>query len=375
MKMETELPYLSREPDRHGNERLYVRRHGKRVRIKAAQGTPEFAAAYTAALDRLDGAAKPAVAISAHPKNTFGWLGAQYFNSTVFKALDEKSQKARRSCLEECFAEPHSDDDPDPMGNCPLRFMSAQKVRRMIGRKQGQGAQENRKKHISAVLGWGAEHDHLSSNPARDVKLETVATSGFYTWTLDDVAQFEARWPIGTKPRLALSLLLFTGARRQDMVTFGKQHVRDGWLRYVPLKTIKKRRTLSQKPWLPQLDAIVAASPCGSLTYLETAYRKPFTAAGFGNWFRDRCNDAGLPMCTAHGLRKAGATIAAENGATAHQLMAIFDWSTISQAEVYTKAAEQKRLTGSAMHLIMPDQTANDDCLTLLVAPEKQEQN
>jgi hypothetical protein len=34
------------------------------------------------------------------------------------------------------------------------------------------------------------------------------------------------------------------------------------------------------------------------------------------------------------GLRKAGATVAAENGATPHQLMAIFGWNTLAQAEL-----------------------------------------
>jgi len=50
------------------------------------------------------------------------------------------------------------------------------------------------------------------------------------------------------------------------------------------------------------------------------------------------------PECTAHGVRKAGATVAAENGATAHQLMAMFGWDTLKQAEVYTKAANQRRV-------------------------------
>jgi integrase len=370
MKMETKLPYLSREPDRHGNDRIYVRRHGRRIRVKAKEGTPEFAAAYSAALARTEGAAPAKVTITQHAKGTLGWLGAIYFGSDKFKGLDLKSQQARRSSLEECFREPLSATDPDPMGDCPLRHVSAHTVRLLIGRKDRPGAKANRKKHLSALLGWGAKHGHLPSNPARDTELEKPATDGFYTWTLDDVAQFEARWPIGTKPRLALALLLFTGARRQDMVTFGRQHVRAGWLRYVPLKTIKKRRKLSQKPWLPELDAIVAASPCGSMTFLETAQSKPFTANGFGNWFRDRCNEAGLPQCTAHGLRKAGATRAAEAGATVHQLMAIFDWSSISQAEVYTRAADQKRLAGEAMGLLVPVHSENDDCRTAIVAPK-----
>jgi integrase len=79
---------------------------------------------------------------------------------------------------------------------------------------------------------------------------------------------------------------------------------------------------------------------------------RPFTDAGFGNRFRDWCDQAALPNCTAHGLRKAGATIAANNGATSRQLMAIFGWDSIKMAELYTQAADQERLAESAMYLL-----------------------
>lgn len=358
--MDTNLPYLERDEDRHGNPRVYARRNGKRIRIKAKEGTPGFADAYSAALATLGARSNAKQGLEAHAKGTFGWLGALYFASRELAGLAKDSQRARRNSLEECFREPLSDRDPEPIGNCPLKYLTTQKVRRLVDMKAGQpGAAANRRKHLSALCGWGVDHDHLSSNPARDVR--TVAKkkgSGYYTWTVADVEQFLEHHKAGTKARLALALLLFTGARRQDMVTFGRQHVRGGWLRYVPKKTLYKRRDVSQKPFLPVLEQIIASSPCGSLTFLETAQGKPFTAAGFGNWFRDRCDEAGLPQCSAHGLKKAGATLAAENGATASQLMAMFDWSTISQAEVYTRAADRKRLAGEAMGLINLDQTA-----------------
>ena len=88
------------------------------------------------------------------------------------------------------------------------------------------------------------------------------------------------------------------------------------------------------------------------MTFLVTEFGKPFTSAGFGNWFRDRCNEAGLPQCSAHGVRKAAAVRAAENGATTHELMAMFGWMTLKEAERYTKAAERKRLAGRAATLL-----------------------
>jgi hypothetical protein len=51
---------------------------------------------------------------------------------------------------------------------------------------------------------------------------------GFHSWTREEVEQFEARHLIGTKARLAMALLLYTGQRRSDVVLFGRQHVRDG---------------------------------------------------------------------------------------------------------------------------------------------------
>ena len=57
-----------------------------------------------------------------------------------------------------------------------------------------------------------------------------------------------------------------------------------------------------------------------------------------------------------HGLRKAGATIAADNGATDSQLMAIFGWTTTKQTTLYTKKADRKRLAGEAIRKLVPEQ-------------------
>jgi integrase/recombinase XerD len=93
----------------------------------------------------------------------------------------------------------------------------------------------------------------------------------------------------------------------------------------------------------------IAATPSGHLTFLITAHGKPFTPAGFGNWFRDRCNEAGLPNCSAHGLRKATATALADSGATVHEVMAITGHRSVSEAQKYTEEAERRRLADSAM--------------------------
>jgi integrase len=100
------------------------------------------------------------------------------------------------------------------------------------------------------------------------------------------------------------------------------------------------------------LAVIVAATPHGAVTFLQTERGRSFSAKSFGNWFRERCNEAGLPHCSAHGLRKAGAVRAAEGGATVNQLMAVFDWLTPDMAIRYTEKASRRRLAGQTMSLL-----------------------
>ncbi len=100
---------------------------------------------------------------------------------------------------------------------------------------------------------------------------------------------------------------------------------------------------------MPDLQAIIDATPSEHLTFLTTAFGKPFTAAGFGNWFREQCNEAGLPHCSAHGLRKAAARRLAEAGCTAHEIAAITGHASLREVQRYTKAADQTRLAVAAM--------------------------
>jgi integrase len=352
--MRIDFPYLMPDEDRHGNRRLYVRKHGRKVRIREKPGTEAFAQAYADALHAIaqgDGAKHPA--IKGAPAGTLGWLAACYFASAEFRALDPASQRTRRLIIEECLREPRKPVSSDLMCDCPISLISAAHIKMLRDRKPGKpGAGNNRLKYLSSMFGWAVDSGLMRSNPAREVRRIRYATSGFHTWTIDEVRQFEERHPIGTKARLALAMLLYLGVRRGDVVTLGRQHVKAGLLRMVPRKTRHKRLEVSEKRVLPVLADIIEQSPTGALTFLETEYGRPFTAAGFGGWFRTRCDEAGLDQCSAHGLRKAGATMAAENGATDRQLMALYDWTSEKQANAYTAAASRKRLAADAARLI-----------------------
>jgi integrase len=99
----------------------------------------------------------------------------------------------------------------------------------------------------------------------------------------------------------------------------------------------------------PDLKTVIDATPCDHLTFVTTAHGKSFTPAGFGNRFRDWCDQAGLNHCSAHGLRKAAAARLAERGATAHEIMAITGHRSLEEVERYTRAARQGKLADSGM--------------------------
>jgi hypothetical protein len=90
-----DFPYLKEDVDRHGNVRIYVRRRGAKVRIRASKGSPEFAKAYAEAIYALQNptARKPARPGKEVPAGTMGALAADYFGSRRFKALDAVSQR------------------------------------------------------------------------------------------------------------------------------------------------------------------------------------------------------------------------------------------------------------------------------------------
>ena len=172
---------------------------------------------------------------------------------------------------------------------------------------------------------------------------------GFRPWTEEDVAAYEKRWPIGTRQRVWLDVLLYTGLRRGDAVRLGRQHVRDG---VATLKTEKSGFQVTVTlPILLTLAETLMAGPCGDLTFIAGANGQPFTKGSFGNEFREACRLAGVNG-SAHGVRKIAATRAANAGATVAQLEAIFGWQGGTMASLYTREADRRRLALEAMRML-----------------------
>jgi integrase len=318
-----------------------------------------------AAYDAAQGTVAPTETNGITP-GTWRWLCVRYFvECAEYKRLDARTRHVRRQILEGTFDEPIAPGSSKFFRDFPLSRMMADAVEVLRDRKIDTPESANaRIKAMRQVFKFGVKKKLAPSNPARDVEYFKSGSPGFHTWTPEEVLQFEERHPVGSKARLALALMLFTGQRRSDIIRFGKQHAKGGKLTFTQHKGRNRKPKRLTLPILPALQRIIDNTTCGDLTFLVNDWGRPFTDAGFGNWFRDRCVEAGVPG-RAHGLRKAGATIAANNGATSRQLMAIFGWDTLKEAERYTRNADQLRLAESAMSLLeWPEQNRTESCPT-----------
>ncbi len=309
------LKYICEDVDRHGNVRCYARLPGKRkVRIRALPGTAEFMEEYQAAISSM-AAAAPRQADEAK-KGSFRYLCIRYYASTAYKALDVSTRNWQRRALDE-IAQEH--------GAKPVAMMQARHVRGLRNAKAATPAAANQLvKALRALFTWANEAEETTVNPTIGVKKLKYRSEGHHTWTDEEIRQYYERHLLGTKPRLALDLLRYTTGRREDAPRLGRQHIRDGRIRFRQAKNEHRNPIDIDIPLHPALaESIEAAKVKTNMTFLLTEYGKPFTANGFGNKFKDWCRQADLPHCSAHGVRKATSTALAESGATPHEIMAI----------------------------------------------------
>jgi integrase len=275
-------------------------------------------------------------------KGSFGAVCLAYYAGATFRALDISTQKWRRRSLDE-ICKRH--------GNRLVADMRSTHVRKLRNEKAAKpGAARNRLKALRALFRWAVEEELAPHDPTKGVEPIPYTPKPYHTWTIEEVETFEKRHPVGTKARLAMALMLYTACRREDAVRLGPPHVKNGRLQYRQAKNEHRPNPVDiDIPLHPDLAKIIAETKSGQLTFLATEYGRPFSPNGFGNKMRDWCNQAGLPHCSAHGLRKATATRLAERGARPHQIMAITGHKSLAEVERYTREAERRKLADSAM--------------------------
>lgn len=330
-------PYIQKETTRHDKVVWYFRR-GKeaRIRLPGVFGSREFNEAYNAAFAGL-----PVKEKREAPTLTLRWLVDRYYQSPRYNALRPNTQRNYRLGLESACK---------TGADLLVHEITQSDVQEGVLRKEATPhAAMDYLKALRVVFAFAKDSKYITESPAEGVTFKKPKSDGYHTWAQEEVERFQARHPVGTQARLALDIMLYTGLRRSDAVVLGKQHVRNG---KVYIRTIKTNADIGI-PILPPLAESLNATKTGDMVFLLNTRGRPWKNISFGYWFAARCDEAGVPG-RAHGLRKAGATMAANNGATPFELMAMYGWTSTKVAEIYTQKADRARLAERAANKLYP---------------------
>ena len=330
-------PYIRREKTRHGRMIWAFRRGREYRRLPDEYGSPQFWDEYNEAL-----ASKPKPEARKNASGTLEWLVRRYKTSAHYLNLKPSTRTARDYIMKKVC---------DQSGDKPYAAIAKKHIQAGIDRRaKTPQAANNFLVAMSVLFNWAVESEYIAVNPCEGVTPLKIRSDGHHTWTMDEIEKFRVKWPLGTKPRLALDFLLYSGLRVSDAIIAGRQHMREGLL---VMRTVKTNSEVFI-PILAPLQQSIDACKADNMNIITGERGQPFASSNtFSAWFRLKREAVGLPdVCTPHGLRKAGATIAANDGASARELMSLFGWSRISMAETYTKSADRAKLAKAAAERI-----------------------
>ena len=269
---------------------------------------------------------------------TIGALVASYYRTSDYTGLSDVTKRTYRNILER-FRTEHGDKR--------VAMLQRQHVQKLIGERAETPAAANRLlRMIHILMRHAIEANWRRDDPTLGVRKVRETSTGFTTWEEEHIDQFLSVHSPGTRAHLAMSLLLYTGQRRSDVVRMGRQHIRNNVLTIIQQKT-------GQEVGIPMhhdLKTLVDSMPKDNLTFIVGEQGKPLTPESFTNWFRRMVEEAKLPKgLSAHGLRKATCRRLAEAGCTAHEIMAISGHKTLAEVTRYTVAANRLQLAERAV--------------------------
>lgn len=334
MNAKIHLRYVQ-EIRKGGKAYYYFRRGDVRVALPGVPGTREFGDAYQTALS-----APPApIGASKNAPGSVAALAAAWRASHGFTKLTDQSKRTYNRLLDGYLVKG---------GPRPVAQVEPRHILQSIEKRAATPAQANGLLTVLKMMfRYGFKHGWRKDNPTRDVERLDYAKKPYRTWSEEDIAAFEKHWALGTRARLALSLLLYTGQRRSDVIRMGPQHVRDSMIEVVQQKT----GTRLSIPVHPALAEAIAAHGKNHLAFLVTERGEPFASStAFYNWFTWAAQQAGIAKgLSPHGLRKAAARRLAEADCTPHQIMSITGHRSLAEVERYTREVKQKRLAKGAI--------------------------
>lgn len=337
-------PYVSTFVDRAGKERFRFRR-GKISVYLPPPGSKEYKAAYAKAKGE-------AGVIGKVKEGTINDLVSRFYRTVQFRRVSESWQTTMRQTIEP-FREEYGNDMVEHFRPKDIdKILEDRFEKRIVEGKAlgGSASAERLREMLMRLFKLAVKLELRSDNPVEQSEPIRHKGPGFHPWAEADIAAYRKRWPLGTKARLAMELMLWTGARRGDAYLMPPP--KNGRFAWTAAKTGKP----TSFTVTPALQAAIDAMPEGTMgttTLLVTDFGKPFSQAGFGNKMREWCDDAGLPHCTAHGLRKALTRRAAERGVSQQGLKALGQWENDAEVRTYAESANRNKMAEEALAAVV----------------------
>ena len=329
--------YASAFTDVRGKQRVRLRRQGWRTEyVHAEPGTPEFTQAYRAW--ERDG--RNIVGAEKVKPRSFDDLIARFYGSTTWGDLKDSTRETYRGEMERFRS---------AYGSRGAATMTARHIAKLMEKMQRTpSAANNLKKRLAQLFDYAITLGWRTDNPCKAVRSLKARKGGFPTWQEAQIEQFEGAHPIGTMPRLAFDLALYTAQRKSDVRVMGPMDVTAGRISVHQLKTGKTLLI----PIHPSLARSIAATPTGPLSFVVSRKGGPFTYDSFGMWFMRQCRKAGVDGYSMHGLRKAASRRMAELGLSNQLIKSITGHSSDSEVARYTREAEQSRMADLAAEIM-----------------------
>jgi site-specific recombinase XerD len=323
------LKYVNEYVDRTGKLRRYFRRGSTRGPLPGDVGSPEFMAAYQALLGD-----RPAATTKI--SGSLGLLITEFYASRAFRNLKPSSKQTYRAALEP-LAKVH--------GHRTAKITHRQTAKLIADIGETKPAMANLTKRVlQAVYKFAVKAGWVDANPI--IGINAFKGGTHHTWTEGELQTFEKRWPLGTRQRLAYTLLLYTTQRGGDVTRMSRADIVAGELHVIQQKTGAELFL----PFVQEIQRALAAYPSKGLTLFGRSNGKPMTRAGLTQFMKDAAAKADLPAkCVPHGLRKAGMRRMAEAGKSVNQIAAVSGHRSLREVQRYTEAADQRRLARDAM--------------------------
>jgi len=343
-------PNVRPAPDRHGKMRYRFRRKGWKSQYLPGQlGDAEFHRAYAKILESGEIPAAPIAApVRAKPRSLDD-LFAKFKKTIRWQKKGARTQLVQGRILQRFMD--REDKKGRRYGSRPAADVTVGWLENILSQMHETPAAANvLRKVLAGLMDQAVRMEWRSDNPVR--LTDTFEEGpGFHDWTDEEIAQYRAYHKVGTMARLTLELALNTAARRCNVNKIERDHIKAGRITVAHAKNNNETSVRMLATTKAALDAL----PAAPIKYLiTTQFGKPFSDAGLGNRVRKWCDDAGLPQCSLHGLRKAMSRHLAESGATDAEGQAVTGHKKAETFAYYRSKANRTALADKAMSNLEP---------------------